>query len=647
MRFAQYWLARLSFTQVCVAVLSMNPIAQCLADDHDPDVARWAPRSIELKLPVATGNTSVVTLVPERHLDHVSLHVISDRSEAVTVEPSYFETLERGVPVKVTVLTSTPKGAKSGDAFTAFIVIVDDHRHERRTTVFGGERDSFDHSKDGLLSISVRVTENHNSFSNLTLYPNPTSPLLLGFLAKKSGDFVNLTGQKDPQGNALSFNGASSTNPSSGQTISQVDSAGRPLQALLSNGVVLNFTWTSDAQGQVQVTGPNGASLGTVPLNFAAAAATSTNSQASGFRPSRALASRDSVTPAATTANLSDINVTVKDTDGNPVSGANVAGMAAPGGIALSYPLFFTAGSPGTYLGYFVNDPAVTSLRDAEQGCETILKAVNKSCQLLAPIATGMLFVGCPAVAASTLPLGPVVSGEVLLSCESVFSDIKTACTIGASPNLEAACGALFAVPSLFHAGTISLDVKATLDGLSAENTVTAASDAPSVDIALVLPVVTSYSGTALLTGTKVEEFQQYDDQGNPTGTLPCGWELTASVSVKIAQTNGQWAASVTSGNFAYAVTDVSAGADVCFSYSWDDIPLPPVPVGKAPSGTIQIPLTFQGSSPYQALLTLDLVQAEDKSNLSGTVTYSFLRTGTGAVTSNSENAQGVIVLTH
>jgi hypothetical protein len=638
---------RLLFAHVFAASVSIGLAGQCLADDQRDNGAHWEPRSIALKLPVGTGDTSVVTLVPERNLEHVSLHVISDRREAITVDPSYFDSLERGKPVKVTVLTSTPKGAKSGDSFDAFIAIVDDHWHGTGPTAFGGERDNFDHSKDGLLSISVRIDENRSSFSNLTLYANPTSPLLLGFQAKKSGDFVILTGQKDSQGNTLSFNGITSTNGSSGQTISQIDSAGRPLQALLSNGVALNFTWTSDAQGQVQVTGPNGAALGTVPLNFATAAGTSPSSQAMGFRPARAVASTSPIAATAAAANLSDINVTVTDSSGNPVSGASVGGMATPGGISLSYPLFFTAGAPGTYLGYFVNDPAVIPLQNAEQSCETALKTVNTYCGALAPIATGMLFVGCPAVAAAALPLGPVASGEVLLSCESAFADIQSACTVGSAPHLEAACGTLFAVPSLFHAGTISLDVKATLDGVSAEKPVTAASNAPSVDIALVLPVATSYSGTALLTGTKVEEFQQYDDQGNPTGTLPCGWELTASVSVKFAQTNGQWAASVTAGNFAYAVTDVSAGADVCFDYSWDDVPLPPVPVGPTPSGNIQIPLTFQGSSPFQALLTLDLLQAQDKSNLSGTATYSFSRTGGGAVTSNVENAEGAIVLTH
>jgi hypothetical protein len=187
-------------------------------------------------------------------------------------------------------------------------------------------------------------------------------------------------------------------------------------------------------------------------------------------------------------SSLANIDVQVT-ANGQPVPDAVVNGLADPGPLQVSYPLFFTNAGGGAYRGYFVTDPAVIPLQQAAQKCVSILETVETSCSVAEPVAVGMLGGGCILLAAGIATVNPAAADKVLLSCESVFADVAAVCAIGGQPNLAGACGAIFAVPALFHPGTISLRVSATKNGITGSRTVSTSSSGGTVNIAIELPL--------------------------------------------------------------------------------------------------------------------------------------------------------------
>jgi YD repeat-containing protein len=387
----------------------------------------------------------------------------------------------------------TPEGAAPGQAFAGFLVLGKQEKKHFRQLLTAP------------LPVAVLARGNTAEYSHLTVYSEIAAPLLMG-VKLKSGTHVDLVGEKDAQGNATSLEALILQNEK-GRTNFLLDEIGRPAQINLPDGSTLRFTWDSNTQALAELVSADGSVQANVSLDLSSPEAMAKNlkvmeasmAMVAPLRlPQRApnnggqklLQSLQGAATAEALAASSLANIFVQVTaNGQPVSDAVVNGLASPGPVQVSYPLFFTNSGAGAYHGYFVTDPAAIPLQQASQSCISILDNVEVACSVAEPIAVGMVAAGCLTLSVGIAAVAPEFAAGVLLSCESVFADAIAVCAIGGQPNISAACGAVFAVPALLHPGTITLRVSASKSGVSGSRTVTVPSSGGPVNISIDLPL--------------------------------------------------------------------------------------------------------------------------------------------------------------
>lgn len=270
--------------------------------------------------------------------------------------------------------------------------------------------------------------------TNLDVFPEPGSPLLLGF-TPEGGTAIALTGERNAAGDPVRADSMLVNAESENVGQLSFDENNIPSTAILPDGTKLSFFFSEVNVVDIVIETPEGIRTVTEVTSDQPMIAGEV-SAVKNMNIRRALAeTKGAVSKANPSPGSRQVvaNVT-NQRSGRPVTGAKVLAEAGSGS-KFTYKLPLTEQGAGSYSGSLPGLlPSAASQADLEKSCNNALIAGKALCRPGAEFSKMMVLVGCTPVAAAASayagPGAPAVFGTVLAVCEGFFAQVAVGCKV-------------------------------------------------------------------------------------------------------------------------------------------------------------------------------------------------------------------------
>ena len=319
----------------------------------------------------------------------------------------------------------------------------------------------------------------------LSAFSNPADVQLLRAKTVR-GEVIDYFGEKDAAGQATAIHSVRVVNKDGQVTNIGLDDQGRPKRIQAFNGVVFNITWVSNTNFVISALNADGSIQVNVPVDLAAATATSVTSTCADCASQTLKSSNTAKAPRLNRVQRREpIRLAVSPLDraqqspapaasggtslvnvmrcGTPVDDASVGMTIIPSSNpsnAYTVPAALTG--PGQYSASIPIQPSPG--QDVEDICQDISDVLGVGCEGLSALPPGSEARVCASLGLAAARINPIAGGVVFTACEVGFAGARRYCdTLGFSPAtgapslLDLICGNISELVDRFAGGQLQL----------------------------------------------------------------------------------------------------------------------------------------------------------------------------------------------